>query len=396
MKGAVMERWFRASQVAIGGLLACLLASGGAFAKYASIVIDAKTGEVLHEAGADDRNHPASMAKMMTLRLVFKAIDDGRLSLQQPLSVSARAAAAEPTKLGVQPGDRVTVEECILGMVTRSANDCAVVFAETLAGSEKAFVRLMTEEAQRLGMTRTAFRNASGLPNAGQLTTARDMARLAQALIYDHAQYYEYFNTRSFVFRGQVITNHNRLMNRYEGMDGLKTGFINASGFNLAASAIRNDRRLIGVVFGGQTAAWRDNHMADLLDAAFSNEKRPTVMVAARSVPNAKPDAAKRQASAPERRAAQKRNQGTPPADGRWSIQIGAFNDRQSGQQALNKVSQSTAALTGGADRQIATITTAKGVLYRARLAGLDEKQARRACAQLVKAGQRCLVVPPV
>ncbi|MFV3128142.1 D-alanyl-D-alanine carboxypeptidase [Niveispirillum sp. KHB5.9] len=401
-----------ATAVAVAALMA-VTTPVAALAKYASIVIDAKTGEVLHEASADTRNFPASMTKMMTLHLVFDALDAGRIKLNQPLSVSQHASNMEPSKLGLRPGDSVTTEQCIQALVTKSANDCAVVLAEALGGSEAKFANMMTNRARQLGMTRTTFRNASGLPNAGQLSTARDFARLAQSLIYDHAKYYPYFSAASFTYKGAVHRNHNRLMTRYEGMDGLKTGYIRASGFNLAASASRDGRRLIGVVFGGQTGTWRDNHMADLLDDAFSGKRGAPMLVASnQSKQPAKAKTRGKPAAPAETMVAAVSDSiiGTANAapavamaasvpasraTGGWAIQVGAFNDKGQSQRAVNQATQKAGTLLDAATPHLMEVSTARGTLYRARLTGLDEKTARRACAQLSKSGQNCLTLPP-
>lgn len=401
-----------ATAVAMAALVA-IATPVAALAKYASIIIDAKTGEVLHEASADTRNFPASMTKMMTLHLTFDALNAGKIRLNQQLPVSRHASNMEPSKLGLQPGDSITTEQCIQALVTKSANDCAVVLAEALGGSEPNFARMMTDRARQLGMTRTTFRNASGLPNAGQLSTARDFARLAQSLIYDHAKYYPYFSATSFTYKGVVHRNHNRLMARYEGMDGLKTGYIRASGFNLAASAVRDGRRLIGVVFGGQTGTWRDNHMADLLDDAFMGKREAPMLVASnQSKPSAKAKARTKQ-TAPETMVAAVSDSiigtanaapavatpaGSVPAsraNGNWAIQVGAFNDKTQSQRAVNQATQKAGTLLDSATPHLMEVSTTKGTLYRARLTGLDEKTARRACAQLSKSGQKCLTLPP-
>ncbi len=399
-----------ATVVAMAALVA-IATPVAALAKYASIIIDAKTGEVLHEASADTRNFPASMTKMMTLHLVFDALNAGKIRLNQQLPVSRHASTMEPSKLGLQPGDSITTEQCIQALVTKSANDCAVVLAEALGGSEPNFARMMTDRARQLGMTRTTFRNASGLPNAGQLSTARDFARLAQSLIYDHSKYYSYFSASSFTYKGVVHRNHNRLMARYEGMDGLKTGYIRASGFNLAASAVRDGRRLIGVVFGGQTGTWRDNHMADLLDDAFMGKREAPMLVASNQSKPAKAKVRAKQ-TAPETMVAAVSDSiigtanaapavataGSVPvsrANGSWAIQVGAFNDKAQSQRAVNQATQKAGTLLDSATPHLMEVSTTKGTLYRARLTGLDEKTARRACAQLSKSGQKCLTLPP-
>ena len=251
-------------------LFAALFLSEAAEAKYASLVVEADSGRVLHEINADTRNYPASLTKMMTLYMVFEAVQEGRLSLQEQLHVSARAAGMQPSKLGLRQGGRITVEDAVLGLVTKSANDAAVVLAEKLGGSEVEFARLMTAKAKSLGMKSTSFRNASGLPNKGQLSTARDMSVLARALMQNLPEHYRYFNTLSFTYKGKTYKNHNRLLKKLPGTDGIKTGYIRASGFNVVAATERDGVRLITVVFGGQTSAARDAHAVKLAETAFA------------------------------------------------------------------------------------------------------------------------------
>jgi D-alanyl-D-alanine carboxypeptidase len=249
-----------------------LLWAGAAQAIDASIVVDANTDTVISQENPDRLLHPASMSKLMTLYLTFEALEAGRLTLQRTLPVSAHAESMSPTKLNLVAGQTIRVEDAILSLVTLSANDSAVVLAEALGGSEDRFGQLMTRKAHQLGMVNTNFRNSNGLPDPAQISTARDMAILCRALIRRFPQYYHYFSVREFTYNGIEHANHNHLMSRYEGMDGLKTGLTNASGFNLAASAVRNGRRLIGVVFGGSSAAQRDDAMAQLLDDGFRRE----------------------------------------------------------------------------------------------------------------------------
>lgn len=248
-----------------------LLAAGPAYArKYAHIVVDAATGKVLDESGPDRRIYPASLTKMMTLYLTFEALEAGKVGLHTGLPVSARAARQPPSRLGLRPGQTIRVEDAIRSLVTKSANDVAVVLAEALGGSEVKFARQMTRRARSLGMRSTVFRNASGLPNSRQVTTARDLAKLARAVILRFPQYYHYFSLQAFEYGGRTYRNHNRLMRRYEGMDGLKTGYIRASGFNLAASVVRDGWRVVAVVIGGRTSRSRDEQMKTLLDRTFA------------------------------------------------------------------------------------------------------------------------------
>ena len=252
--------------------------------RYAGLVIDAISGEVFYEEHADAQRYPASLTKMMTLYMIFRELDAGRLSLGSTVRFSRHAASLPPSHLGLPAGSTITVEQAIYALITRSANDVAAAVAETIGGTESGFAAMMTEEARRIGMQSTTFRNASGWPDSRQVTTARDMARLAQALQVRFPHHYHYFNTRHWTFRGTTYRNHNRLLGRYDGVDGLKTGYIRASGFNLAASARRGELRVIAVVFGGRTAASRDSHMVDLLDRAF-NSTRGRHLIAHGSVP---------------------------------------------------------------------------------------------------------------
>ncbi|CAM3523893.1 D-alanyl-D-alanine carboxypeptidase [Halomonas lysinitropha] len=262
----------RRPRAGIFALLACLLLAASAVQanpRYAGIVIDADSQEILYAENADKPRYPASLTKMMTLYLMFEALKERRLSLNQPLPVSSYAASKPASKLYVKSGSTIPVEKAIEALVIKSANDVAVVVAEALGGSEGNFGRMMTDKARELGMTRTTFRNPNGLPDSEQVTTARDMAVLARHLMRDFPQYYLYFSRTSFTWRGKTITGHNRLLDNYPGADGMKTGFIRASGFNVATSAVRGERRLLTVVMGGFSAASRDAHTADLLDRSF-------------------------------------------------------------------------------------------------------------------------------
>jgi D-alanyl-D-alanine carboxypeptidase len=246
-----------------------LLASPALARQQSAILIDYDSGEVLYADDPDATAYPASLTKMMTLYLVFEALDQGRLTLDTKLKVSARAAAMPPTKLGLKAGSSIRVEDAIMVLVTRSANDIASTIGENLGGSEARFAELMTTQARRLGMSRTTFRNASGLPHEDQRSTARDLSILAMSLIKNHPQHYRYFSRQRFVYGKRTLGNHNRMLASYTGMDGIKTGYTNASGFNLAASAVRKGRRLVAVVMGGNSAPSRDVRMAKLLDRGF-------------------------------------------------------------------------------------------------------------------------------
>ncbi|MFG1179404.1 serine hydrolase [Xanthobacter versatilis] len=230
-----------------------------------AIIVDANTGKVLYEDNPDALRHPASVTKIMTLYLLFEQLEAGNLKLDSDLQVSAKAASQQPSKLGVKPGSAIEVEDAIKALVTRSANDVAVVIAENLGGSESEFAEMMTRKARALGMSRTVFRNASGLPNPNQVTTARDLSILGRAIQDRFPKQYKYFATRTFYYRGQAIGNHNRLLGRVEGVDGIKTGYTQASGFNLVTSVKRDGRFLVGVVLGGSSAGARDARMTNLI-----------------------------------------------------------------------------------------------------------------------------------
>jgi D-alanyl-D-alanine carboxypeptidase len=238
---------------------------------FAAIVVDGNSGQTLYARDEDEPRHPASITKVMTLYLLFEQLERGQLSLDSQLRVSAHAAAQKPTKLGLRPGQTIMVEDAIKAVVTRSANDMAVAIAEAIGGDEEHFAELMTRKAHDLGMSRTRFVNASGLPEDAQITTARDLSILGRALQERFPRYYRYFSTHAFYYAGATILNHNHLMDRIEGMDGIKTGYTRASGFNLLTSVKRNGRYIVAVVMGGASAASRDRTMAGLIEEQIGN-----------------------------------------------------------------------------------------------------------------------------
>jgi D-alanyl-D-alanine carboxypeptidase (penicillin-binding protein 5/6) len=235
-------------------------------AGQASYVVDVHSGQALEASNQDELNYPASLTKMMTLYLAFEALHDGRLKWDQKLTMSENAEGKEPFKLAVGVGRKVTVREAVEGIVVLSANDAAVAIGEQLSGNEDSFGKVMTEKAHKLGMSNTVFKNASGLPDPEQVTTARDMATLGVALLRDFPEEFKLFSMRGIKFRGMKLRGHNNLMYRYAGADGIKTGYTDASGYNLVTSAAKNGRRVVGVVMGEKTAQIRDDKMASLLD----------------------------------------------------------------------------------------------------------------------------------
>lgn len=381
-------------------------------ARYASIVMDFETGQVLQEVNADTRNYPASLVKMMTLYMAFEALEQGNLTLDQELPVSRRAAGMPPSKLGLKAGETITVRNVILALVTKSANDAAVVMAEALGTKETLFAQKMTKKARKLGMRRTSFRNASGLPNRGQLSSARDMAILSRALIRDFPQYYDFFSTDRFTFNGRNHRNHNSLLRSFDGADGLKTGYIRASGFNLAASAKRDGRRLIAVVFGGRSPASRDRHVARLLDEGFEllaeQTPEPLIVDAApvKKVVRAAPALTGHPAPVPPAPATPEPSvaavavtdtaEGSSDANGpelTWGVQVGAYYRYQLAETAAVKAAASIPELLGETMVHVPSIRGQRGRIYRARLLGLSENDARGACRQLEAMKTDCLVI---
>lgn len=382
---------------------------------YSSIVIDAATGAVLSQSNADAERYPASLTKMMTLYLVFGALHSGKWTLDTKLPVSVHASEQSPTKLGLRPGDQISVKDVILGIVTRSANDAAVVAAEGLGGTEGNFAQLMTAQARKLGMMNTHFDNASGLPDPLNTTTARDLARLSQALIRDYPQYYGYFSTPEFTFNGQKIMNHDHLISWYQGADGIKTGFINAAGFNLATSAVRDGRRLIGVVLGGPSPYARDHYMAKLLDAGFAGTAPtpalPDIREASAVVKSpVAPDARAARIAQAKAKKTKRRHVGaldvaatTAVRDrvGRdeehgWAIQVGAFNRIDGARKAAEAAAEIAPVQLTDAGIEISSMRNHKrSAVHRARLMGLTAAQAHEACHILVQKDRDCLVLSP-
>ncbi len=380
--------------------------AAGAVDKFSALVIDVDSGRIMQQANPDAERFPASLTKMMTLYLAFDALESGRLKLQQPLPVSARAQAQSPSKLGLKAGATIPAEQAILGLVTRSANDAAVVLAEALGGSEDAFAKKMTERAHAIGMSRTEFQNASGLPDPDQRTTARDMATLGLALMRDHPRYYPYFSTKKFVYRGQAIKNHNHLLTRYQGTDGIKTGYTSASGFNLVASVRRGDHHVIGVVFGGSSGPARDARMMAMLDNAFADLQGSGMTVAsAKARPRADGDTSPAEQTAatpmPQPLSVAQGDQEDEPSPGaktaslkhssKWGVQVGAFSKRA---PALAHLRQVTAKAPGPLKGSLPQVV-GSGKLFRAQLLGLTEARARDACQTLAKARLSCVLMPP-
>ena len=404
--------------------------------KYAAIVVDAKTGEVLYAKRADSPRYPASITKIMTLYLAFEALGSGRLQPDDRIMISPRAAAQAPTKLGLSAGETLTVQEAMQALAIKSANDIAVAMAEKLGGSEARFAAMMTLRAQELGMANTRFVNASGLPDSRQVSTARDLGILSRAVMRDYPQYYRLFSQQSFTFRGTPMRNHNGLLGAMPGVDGLKTGYTNASGYNIAISAVRDNRRLIAVVLGAPSTAKRNNNAEDLLLTGFDvmnrrarGEKitiaqnlfepepigpieRPSVeqgdgeqdglrivlasapppsfssndfVSPTRNLPRGSQSADKPKA---ESKKAEKEDR--KPA-GKWVVQVGAFKSKSLAKEQLALVEKRFGKHFGKADGA----TDSVGGTYRARFKGFTEASAKDACGALKAKKVPCIIVKP-
>ena len=459
--GLKLGRRFRGI-VAVAVLAAVSLASAPPAAavdnsRYAAIVVDGKTGRVLFSRNADAQRYPASLTKMMTLYLLFDALERGRYTLSSSLRVSANAAAQAPSKLGVRAGSTISVQDAILALVTKSANDVAMVIAENLGGSESQFASLMNAAARGLGMSRTSFRNPHGLPNSAQVTTARDMALLGRALQDRFPTYYRFFSTRVFVWRGQRIGNHNNLLGRVEGVDGIKTGYTRASGYNLVTSVHRDNRYVVAVVMGGTSGGARDAHMRELiaeyLPAASTGSRTAPLIAAAPGLvatptPRPKPDlpgaavaaldpaavagliidaagegdrdtpadmpvseplafaptrvaapapvpaAASAPASAPAAAPAQTAVPSEAAAPAGWKIQIGALPTQEGANEFIERARTSAPQFLAQAEPYVEPVVRGDATFYRARFAGFPDKEAAwKACEQLERRNFSCLAI---
>jgi D-alanyl-D-alanine carboxypeptidase len=413
--------------------LLVLVALPALAAPHSAIVVDARTGRDLYKSDADDLRYPASLTKMMTLYLTFEALQAGRISKSTPVTFSSYAASMPPTKLGIKAGNSISVETAIYALVTRSANDAATALGEMLAGNTENFARVMTATAHRLGMTRTTFHNANGLPASGQMTTARDMALLGIALREHFPQYYGYFATRSFMYGRHRIRNHNHLLGRVDGLDGIKTGYTRDSGFNIVTSVKRDGRSIVAVVIGGRTSRSRDKEVAGLIrkylprasrhgDAGDYIASRQEVAPAAVAValprhdapiPDARPvraapatqalalvEEAPQPAARPAAvKVAEVAAKGVDPVNtastpSGWVIQIAATDSEQQARAILGRTTKK--APTVLADASPFTTVYQKGgdTYYRARFGGFSSKaQAWDACSVLKKRSIACYAV---
>jgi len=372
--------------------------------KTTSIVMDANTGEVLFSERADSPRYPASVTKVMTFYLAFEALAAGRLHLDDQVVVSPLAAAQPPTKLGLRAGETISVRDALNGMAVHSANDMAVAIAEKIGGSESRFASMMTLKAQQLGMGNTRYVNANGLPDNRQVSSAHDIALLTRALLRDYPQYYGFFSQKDFTYRGKTMVNTNHLLGKMPGVDGVKTGFTNAAGFNLDASAVRNGHRLIAVVMGSSSGTVRNANVEGLLLTGFDiedrrdrGEKIPVTQALferpAPGAPGAKLYRAEQDHVGDPIDVVLAHNtaaQAQPRASqaGRdWWVQVGQFHSRQAAQVRIALVSRRFSKVFDDAEGQVG----GRKRIYVARFTGMDQHAAREACSAVRSHGMSCI-----
>ncbi len=342
-------------------------------AKKAAIVVDFDTSEVLFEKNADTKNYPASLTKIMTLYIVFDYINKGKLDYEDHMLVSSTAASRSPSKLYLEKGSSIKVRDAVNALIIKSANDVATVVSEKISGSEKEFAKLMTEYAKDLGMNSTTFKNASGLPNRAQLTTARDIYKLSYALIKNFPEEYKLFSKTSFKWKGKIYKTHNKLMLKYEGADGIKTGYIKASGFQLAFSAVRNNRRVIGIYFGGDTGKQRNDRLEFYMNSAFKKLKIENSVI--KKVNKLKDT---------EKQNLVNKN--------KYSIVVGTFKYRKNAEKQIKLIKKKYPVSTNDKKSKVVFIEVSGKKLYESRFTDFTKKDAYKACKRLAKYGRDCFV----
>lgn len=366
-------------------LLSCALVSG-AHASVSSIIIDAETGDVLSSSNADSLRYPASLTKLMTLYITFNALDKGLIKFEDKLPVSRNAANRSPSKLGLKKGETITVRDAVLALIVKSANDCATVLAEGLGYSEENFAKTMTEVAQELGMKNTTFKNASGLPNRAQKTTARDMALLGAAMYHHFPEYYKLFATKKFTYNGRTYYTHNHLLKSFEGADGMKTGFTNAAGYNIVTSAERDGHRVIAVTMGHNTIRQRDTKVASLMKkglqklAMSDHIEAPNLYANADTHTYGEPSLIEAATVADE-----------APASDVWAVQIGAFSNYAKARNYAISVKKQLK--MAGAEIDIEPAQKGSAVIYRSKLVGFEKNKADKTCNSLKKSNKSCIVI---
>ena len=374
-------------------------------AAYSAHVVEAHTGSILYSYRAHRQNFPASLGKVMTLYLVFRGLDMGDFSLETQIPVSTYAARQPPSKLGLAVGETISIRDSILALTTKSANDIASALAEFMTGTEREFAKAMTQQARLLGMINTVFRNASGLPHSQQKTTALDMTILGRALYTDFPHYCHFFSKRKFTFRGKTYRTHNNLLGVYRGVNGIKTGYIRASGYHLMVSGIHNQHQIIAVVMGGKTARSRDNQMKRLLDRAYSALDRNDQLLRKVIVPTGIPPKPDRHTNSASDKNTEISDTGATAiaavekmqtqSASLWAVQLGAFTKERAARLLLDSVTNLYPEELVNAVPRVTPITTEEGILFRAQHIGLTEKSASNLCALLKTQARPCIVLRP-
>lgn len=402
---------------------ALFFSANAAVASTSSIMVNAEDGKVMYETNADELRYPASLTKLMTLYITFNALENGRLKLTDKLKVSRVAASRSPSKLGVRAGETITVKDAVMAVIVKSANDCATVLAEHFSKTEADFAVLMTKTARKLNMNRTTFKNASGLPNSLQKTTARDMSKLAMAVYHHFPQYYKWFSAQSFRYKGQLITGHNHLLKTFAGADGMKTGYTAASGYNIITSAKRNGKRVIAVTMGHRYVGERDRKAALMMNKgliALKESKWIDVAALTKEINgNNTPPSTTKIASVykgkkfyvpltgkPNYAAhgntdtavltalASAQNPAAAPANGEYAVQIGAFSDYKRAKNYATGINNDIAKQFAAYHVEVEEANSSGGVLYRSKLTGMPKNTANEICGSLKKQKKTCLVVP--
>lgn len=396
-----------------------IFATQCAQASTSAIMVNAEDGSVMYEQNADERRYPASLTKLMTLYITFNALENKHLKLTDKLKVSRVAASRSPSKLGVRAGETITVKDAIMAVIVKSANDCATVLAEHFSKSEADFAILMTKTAKKLGMKNTTFKNASGLPNSKQKTTARDMATLAMAVYHHFPQYYSWFSYNSFKYKGQTINGHNHVLKTFAGADGMKTGYTAAAGFNIVTSAKRNNKRVIAVTMGHKYVNERDKKVSLMMDKGLNELKRNQKVdiaslkleinggKATRMAQNTQTKVTDQQFAkvimpAPHKPIignvmVQNTQTGKPniiaAGNGNYAIQVGSFSDYKRAKNYAISVKNSLAKKFAVYNIKIERFNAQKGPMFRSKVVGLAKNDAKHICQTMQRKKQSCLVV---
>ena len=393
-------------------LVLAVLRAAAASASVSSIMIDAENGDVMYEMNADERRYPASLTKLMTLYITFNALENNHIKLTDKLKVSRTAAGRSPSKLGVRAGETITVKDAIMAVIVKSANDCATVLAEHFAPTEADFAVLMTNTAHKLGMSHTTFKNASGLPNTQQKTTARDMAVLAMAVYHHFPQYYKWFSAKSFQYKGRTIGGHNYILKTFAGADGMKTGYTAASGYNIITSAKRSGKRVIAVTMGHNSVGERDKKVSRMMDKGLTHMQKGEINVAmltneingkASAAPKAtrlasvqKKTPAKTQAvrlaKAQSKPAAKATKIASASSNGRYAVQVGSFSDYQRARNYALTVKNKLAKKYTVHDIKVEKVQAESKTVYRSKVIGLAKNDANTICRNMKRSNQACLV----